>query len=177
MPGDYDDPPRTRPTVVGMPKAEEDAVPAPAGARDLAMEPDDDFVSYETFRAILSSHQRAGRWEAADEIEAVAILGEVTLDFTRADLPPGGVVDIEAQAILGEVKIIVPAGAEVEVSGTPFLGSIEQHVRRKGTGEVIREWVTGERDDDLPAAAPDDQPPLFRIDGSAILGSIRVSVR
>ena len=41
----------------------------------------------ESLRAVFSSHSRAGRWEAADEIEVKAIFGEVKLDFTRAELP------------------------------------------------------------------------------------------
>ena len=138
---------------------------------------DEELVAQDSFRAILSSHQRAGRWEAADVIDARAILGEVVLDFTRAVLPPSGVVDIDARAIGGEVRIVVPDGAEVEIEGTPILGSIEQLVRRKGAGERIREWVTGEREEDLPAPPAPPEPPLFRIEARAICGSVKVTGR
>jgi hypothetical protein len=30
----------------------------------------------------------------------------VTLDFTRAELPPSGMVDIEAWAIFGTIKVL-----------------------------------------------------------------------
>ena len=73
----------------------------------------------------MSSHQQAGRWEPADEIDVRAIMGEVTLDFTRAELPPSGMVDVHADVIMGEVHIIVPNGAEIELDATPFLGSVE----------------------------------------------------
>ena len=137
---------------------------------------DDDLLTHESFRSILSSHQRAGRWEAADEIEVRAIFGEVTLDFTRADLPPSGVIEIDALAFCGEVHVIVPEGAEIELEGTPILGSIESidQVQTEGTRERIPESVTGDRDEDLP---PHPDPLYFRIDGRAIMGSIKVTCR
>jgi len=138
---------------------------------------DEDPLTQESFLAVFSSHQRAGRWEPADEIQVRAICGEVTLDFTRAELPPSGMIEIDAWAICGEVAIIVPDGAEVAIDGTPVLGSIEQQTRKKRTSERIREWVTGERDEDLPAPPPPPEPPYFRIDCRAILGSIKVSGR
>jgi len=147
----------------------ETSLPTPTG--------DDDLLTEETFRAILSSNQRAGRWEAADEIQARAILGEVTLDFRHAELPPSGVIEIHALAICGEVKIIVPDGAEIELEGEPFIGSIEHEVLRKGARQWIRELVTGERDEDRPAPPAPTEPPYFRIDGQAILGTIKVTGR
>jgi hypothetical protein len=87
-------------------------------------------------------------------------------------------IGIDARAICGAVEIILPDGAEVELEGEPFLGSIEhQQVRKKGVGEAIREWVTGERDQDVPTPSPSPEPPYFRIDGRAILGSIKVTSR
>jgi len=138
---------------------------------------DDHLLTEESIRAILSSHHRAGRWEAADDIQARAIFGEVTLDFTRADLPPSGVIEIEAWAIGGEILIILPDGAELELEGTPFLGSIEQHTRKKGARDRIRELISGERDEDIPGPAAPAEPPFFRIDGHAIMGTIKVMGR
>jgi hypothetical protein len=91
-------------------------------------------LTQESFRAILSANQRSGRWEPAEEIRVHAIMGEVTLDFTRAELPPSGMIEIDALAFCGEIHIIVPDGAEVELNGTPFVGSIEQKARQKGIG-------------------------------------------
>jgi predicted membrane protein len=143
---------------------------ASPAARPAFPTADDHLPTQESIRAIFSSNQRAGRWEPADEIQARAICGEVTLDFTRAELPPRGMIEIEAWAICGEVRIIVPDGAEIELEGEPVLGSIEQ-VRRRGAREAIREWVAGERDENRPATR---EPPYFRIDARAILGSIKV---
>ncbi len=174
MPSRTDEPPRTEAKIATPPASPLAASPAGSPALQNA---EDQPLTHESFRAIMSSHQRAGRWEPADEIEALAICGEVTLDFTRAVLPPGEVIEIDAIAICGEVKIIVPDGAEIELNGTPILGSIEQHLRKRGTGEAIREWVTGDRDADLPAPAPPVERPFFRIDCRAILGSVKVTGR
>ena len=171
MPSRTDDAPRTKPQIAAVPASRLAASPADSPALETT---DDHLLTQESFRAILSSNQRAGRWEPADEIHVLAICGEVTLDFRRAELPPSGMIEIDARSICGEVKIIVPDGAEIELEGTPFVGSIEQQVLKKGVGESIREWVTGERDEDLPAPPPPPEPPYFRIDGHAIFGAIKV---
>ena len=173
MPSRTDDPPQTKQQITAV-RASQSELAASPGASPALETPDDQPLTQESFRAILSSHQRAGRWEPADEIEVRAICGEVTLDFTRAALPPSGMIEIDAWAICGEVKIIVPDGAELEIDGTPVMGSIEQSVRKRGAGEQIREWVTGERDENLPESA---EPPYFRIYAHAILGSVKVKGR
>ncbi len=174
MPSRTDDPPRTESQIEAVPASRLAASPPASPALQTT---DDPLLTQDSFRAILSSQERAGRWEPADEIQVLAICGEVTLDFTRADLPPSGVIEIDARAICGEVKIIVPDGAEIELDGTPFCGSIEQQVSKKGMRERIREWVTGEREEDLPAPPPPPEPPYFHIDGRAIFGSIKVMGR
>ena len=78
MPGDYDDPPRTRPTVVGMPKTEEDAVPAPAGARDLAM----DEILYRNTNYLLSHRTLT---QDALQLLHIHFGGDVTASMTVLD--------------------------------------------------------------------------------------------
>jgi hypothetical protein len=180
MPSRTDDPPRPPPEVDAVPLAPSET----AHGRELVTTPaseaqqlDDPVLTEETFRAILSSHERAGRWEAADEIHVRAIFGEVTLDFTRADLPPSGEIEIDAWAIGGEVHIIVPDGAEVELDGTPIVGSIEQQLRKKRARDRVRELVTGQREEDLPPPPAAPQPPFFRIDAHAIAGAVKVTGR
>jgi hypothetical protein len=152
------------------------SAPTPV-ASPAVQTPGDHLLTQDSFQAVLSAHQRAGRWEAADEIEVRAIFGAVTLDFTRAELPPSGMIEIDVLAFCGAVEIIVPDGAEVELDGTPVLGSIEQKLRKLGARESIPARVTGEHDENLPASAPPPEPPYFRIDCRAILGSIEVMGR
>ena len=174
MPSRTDDPSRTEPKIEVAPDSALAASPAASPEPETQ---DDELLTEESFRAILSNNQRAGRWAPADQIHVRAILGEVTLDFRRAELPPSGVIEIHALAIGGEVKIIVPDGAEIELEGEPILGSIEHEVLRKGAREWIRERITGERDEDLPSPPQPAEPPYFRIDGRAIMGAIKVMGR
>ena len=175
MPSRTDDPPRPRPQTADLPFPSSTLSPSASRVLPLAS---DRPLTQESFRAILSSHQRAGRWQPADDIEVRAIMGEVTLDFTRAELPESGEIEIEALAICGEVTIILPDGAEVELEGTPVLGSIEQqaHTSKKTPSQWIREFVTGERAAAGPVPHPTEasDPPFFRIDARAVLGNIKV---
>ena len=98
-------------------------------------------------------------------------MGEVTLDFTLAELPPCEVIDIDAFAFCGAIHSIVPDDAEVEIEGTPIVGSIEQTARGRDPRDESRELTSGERGEDLAA------PPCFRIDCQAIFSSIKVSAR
>lgn len=175
MPDRTDAPPRTRPELseLSRPETSSPLVPSP-GTSPEPRDEGDHPVTQESFRASFSSNQRGGRWEAADLIEIRAFCGEVTLDFTLADLPPSGIVEIDAQSICGDVTIIVPDGAEIELHGTPVLGSIEQHVRKKRAREVIREWVTGEPEQPQPPPSASGEPPYFRIEARAILGVVKV---
>ncbi len=174
MPNRTDDPSQTHSPLADVPVSPVAASPQPSPSLQTT---DDGLPTYESFRAICSSNQRGGRWEPADEIQVSAIFGAVTLDFTRAELPPSGMIEIDALAFCGAVEIIVPDGAEVELDGTPVLGSIEQKLRKLDAREEIPERVTGERDENLPASPPPPEPPYFRIDCRAILGSIEVMGR
>jgi hypothetical protein len=161
-----DDPPRTRPPV----ESDFDSrVPASRTAGTPGRVVSTGLLGEDSFLAILSSNQRAGRWEPAEEIEVRAIMGEVTLDFTLAELPRCEVIDIDAFAFCGAIHIIVPDDAEVEIEGTPIVGSIEQTARGGGPRDAARELISGERGEDLAA------PPCFRIDCQAIFSSIKVS--
>jgi uncharacterized protein DUF1707/cell wall-active antibiotic response 4TMS protein YvqF len=105
-------------------------------------------------RALLSSLRREGRWRLAPRTRFSAVLGNVTLDLREAVLP-GPDVEIEARAILGSVTVVIPAGVEVDVSGSGVLSSEDLQV--EGTA---------------PAGAP-----RIRIRHSGMLGSLSVRSR
>jgi predicted membrane protein len=148
---------------------------SPLASPVLQREEGDDVLTGESFRAIMSSQQRAGNWEVAEEIEVRAIAGDVSLDFRSAELPPSGLVSIDAFTLCGNIEIIVPDGADVEINGTPILGSIEQQVRKPRARDAIREWVT--EDDGQPATHAPNGTSYFRVDCRAILGVIKVTGR
>lgn len=73
------------------------------------------------FAGILSSTKQRRRWHVPSEADAIAILGDCELDLRDATYD-GGELRLTALAILGEVKIVVPEGMDVQVSGFSALG-------------------------------------------------------
>ncbi len=71
--------------------------------------------------------ERAQAWDVEDELIAVAILGDVTIDLSRTRSAPAE-VDIEAYALLRDVDVLVPEGAHVELFGGVLRGDLENHV-------------------------------------------------
>jgi hypothetical protein len=70
---------------------------------------------------------RKGAWDVEDEMKAVAVLGDVTIDLCNARVTSSEITVI-AYAILRDVEIIVPDGVDVEISGVTVLGDLENTV-------------------------------------------------
>jgi cell wall-active antibiotic response 4TMS protein YvqF len=105
--------------------------------------------------AFLSHVRREGDWILPRLFRAVAFMGNVELDLTRARVGPG-TSQIELKAIMGSVEILVPPELRLECEGEPFVASFE----------VNRE---------APSATSPDAP-LVRITGTAFLASVEVKV-
>jgi Domain of unknown function (DUF1707)/Cell wall-active antibiotics response 4TMS YvqF len=71
--------------------------------------------------ALFSGAYRRGRWVVPPAMTCVATFGEVVLDFTEAILQDRHVV-VTVYALFGKVRLIVPAGVEVVMSGNNILG-------------------------------------------------------
>jgi hypothetical protein len=97
-----------------------------------------------------------GDWELARRTVVRAIMGSATLDLREARIP-AGVTELEINATLAEVKIIVPPGIRIECEGDAFMGSFI--VKRSGF------------------AVADDDAPTIRITGNAFLGEVAVKTR
>ncbi|MEU8797529.1 DUF1707 domain-containing protein [Spirillospora sp. NPDC048819] len=69
-------------------------------------------------------------------LEAVSVMGDVVLDLRRAQVPTGE-IHISATAVMGDVKIIVPDGVSVELSGHAFLGDRKIAVREPQPGAPV----------------------------------------
>ena len=82
-----------------------------------------------------------------------AVFGGVTLDLRSARPAPGGAA-VNATAVLGGIEVIVPEGWQVEVSGTPILGGIEDKT-------------------DHSHPVPPDAPRL-EVDALSVLGGVEV---
>jgi hypothetical protein len=110
---------------------------------------DSDFVF-----ALMSGSTRAGCWDPPETIHAVAVMGGVELDFRDARLLEGE-TEVQALAVMGGIKVIVPSDVHVAVGGLGIFGSFS-HVRHR---------------------ASHDDAPRIRIGGLAVMGGVEVVVR
>lgn len=102
--------------------------------------------------AIMSETKRTTRWRVDETTNAVAVMGSCKLDLRKATLASGELV-INAFAVMGEIKVIVPAGTQVELEGFAIMGSKECRV-------------------DDENIYPDS--PLIRVRGYAVMGGVVV---
>lgn len=105
----------------------------------------------------LSDTKRTGSWLAPQHQEVKAVLGDVTLDYTEAQVPYDEIY-IDVKSILADVKIRVPQNAIVHLDSNPILGSVSE--QEAGIGGVLD-----------PPTTP---PKVFHIRGTAILGDIKI---
>ena len=95
---------------------------------------------------------RAQHWDAEDELFALALLGDVTIDLSRANSTPTE-TDINAWAILRDVEVIVPTGTQVQITGGGLFGHL--------TNEA-------------PDVPPDKRQRTVRVHGRTLLSDITV---
>ncbi len=83
--------------------------------------------------SLLSSSSRTGGFDFGQPIQATAVLGDVTIDLSTIDIPEHG-VDVQVQSIFGDVKLILPDGAQVEHAGFAVLGDRSEKLVEPATG-------------------------------------------
>ena len=113
---------------------------------------------------------RACRFLAAPPKDiAVALFGDIDLDFRQATIPSGGVA-LNVVAPFGNVDVVVPAGTRVDVGGLALFGSKKVSVERARLGRVgadvlvrgftlfgsLKVWSRRARPSQAPSGAPDD---------------------
>ncbi|MFJ9416949.1 DUF1707 domain-containing protein [Streptomyces sp. NPDC101227] len=103
------------------------------------------------FRAVFGdlTHHHPG---LEDRLEATAILGDVTLDLCASPAPASGELSLVANAILGDVHLLLPEGVRVEVKCGNLFGAVRDLTRAH--------------------SAPDAAAPLIRVTGFALFGDI-----
>lgn len=73
------------------------------------------------FVAVMGDSKRRGKWRIDSQLGAVAVMGDVVLDLREAEVRTNE-IDITATAVMGDIKIIVPDGVDVEVEGIAIMG-------------------------------------------------------
>jgi len=119
--------------------------PVPAGAH------------YPGSVAVMSESKRVGRWVVGDTHNALAVMGSVVLDLREAVFETREVT-INANSVMGEVKVIVNAATTVVVEGFGVMGEYTEQ-----RAKVPFDPGTG--------------GPVVRVRGIALMGSVHVQRR
>jgi hypothetical protein len=109
-------------------------------------------------KVFLSDTKRTGNWVPPQRQEVNAVLGDVTLDYTEAQIQYQEIF-LDVKAILADVKIRVPQNAVVHLDGNPVLGSVKEEESGIG-GSLTNQTPT-------PVT-------IFHIRATAILGDIKI---
>ncbi|GLW96662.1 hypothetical protein Misp02_07490 [Microtetraspora sp. NBRC 16547] len=102
--------------------------------------------------AVMGDTKRQGSWRVDQEIGAVCVMGDVTLDLREAEVR-SNTIDIVATCVMGDIKIIVPDGVDVELSGMAIMGDKKVQVVE---------------------APPNQNAPVVRVRAYAVMGDIKI---
>jgi hypothetical protein len=102
--------------------------------------------------------QRARAWNVENELIAIAILGDVTIDLSRTSSAPRE-VEIDAYTFIRDVDVLVADGTHVETDGSGLLG---------------RSFFGGDVRNDVPAVPEDLRDRVIRVHGHTMFGDVHV---
>jgi hypothetical protein len=105
--------------------------------------------------AVMGDCKRRGAWHVPENHAAFALMGSVLIDLRQATLSSRDTT-INASAIMGDVKVVVPAHFNVVVDGTPIMGDYG-HGKDKVAADI----------------GPDS--PTIRVKGISLMGSVTVT--
>lgn len=103
--------------------------------------------------ATIAHEWLGGRWAVPGRLNAVAVLGDVTVDLREAELREAELA-IHATALCGDVRVIVPPGALVDLSVVSVIGTKRLNIQ---------------------PGKPTPPIPVIRLSGIAILGDVVVA--
>jgi len=102
--------------------------------------------------AVFGDNTESGQWQPGATIRALAVFGDCTLDMRQA-ITSGDEITVRAVAGFGDVRVMVPAGSRVEISGLALFGS--------KSSEVIGDPTAG--------------GPVVRVNAWALFGDVKVA--
>ncbi|MQY07846.1 DUF1707 SHOCT-like domain-containing protein [Actinomadura macrotermitis] len=104
------------------------------------------------FTAIMGDCTERITGRVEQELEALSVMGDVVLDLRGAQVPSGEIV-ITATAVMGDVKIIVPDGVAVDLTGYAVLGDRRVLTRAAAAGRRV---------------------PIVRVRAHAVMGDVQI---
>jgi hypothetical protein len=113
-----------------------------------------------TIGAMLGSVVRGGEITVPDRLQLRALAGNVELDLTHADFPPG-VTEIELRAFMGNIEVQLPPHVGLEDHVSTVLGSFEYRRQPRA-----HSWAEGSAINSV-----------VRFTGRVIMSSVEVTVR
>ena len=108
-----------------------------------------------TLVAVMSGITRRGDWRVPRQLNLIAFMGGMELDFRHARLT-AAVTEINILAVMGGVQVTVPPGVRIESEGFAIMGGFE----------------------DAHGQSPPTDPnaPVIRLKGFALMGGVEVRV-
>jgi hypothetical protein len=108
-----------------------------------------------TLFALMSGITRRGHWMVPRQLNTIALMGGMELDFRSAQLTHP-VTEINVLVIMGGIVVTVPPGVRVESEGFAIMGGFE--------------------DGRSAASTTDPNAPLIRLKGFALMGGVELRV-
>jgi hypothetical protein len=106
--------------------------------------------------AVMGGNGRRGSWLVPRHLKVFALMGGAEIDLREARFA-AGVTEIEAYAVMGAVKILVPPEVRVETVGVAIMGGFEGHAG------------------DATALSP--LHPIIRLSGLAVMGGVEAKTK
>jgi hypothetical protein len=106
--------------------------------------------------AILSETKRGGLWSVPADLQVTAAMSNLTLDLRSARLS-AGVTDVQVNAVMASVQIILPPGVRVVESVRAFMASVT--------------------DDSYSVVGTDASVPVIRLRGRAVMAEVKVRTK
>lgn len=75
-------------------------------------------------RTVFGDITRQGRWDISTGVSAQSVFGDVVLDLREAVIDSES-SDVKVETFFGDIRVVVPPGVRVEVSGSRLLGDLK----------------------------------------------------
>ena len=89
---------------------------------------------------LLGDVRRRGEWQVADEEIWIGV-GDVRLDMSQADVPPGETI-LRVIGLVGDVRVVIPAGLGLTLHSTALVADIRTPEGKRDAILTPYRWTT-----------------------------------